>query len=325
MHCGQRSTRAACLISDMQHREMRKDSIISPEFGVIPWRDSCLAESTGVTCQALICNFLPPAKGRSRRSSSAQAVCERFSMSLATPSTPSSRWPGDVRFSGFRMSRRISNEAPSQMLQNWVWNKKVLDTFAADYRDRFKKIPAELITKMKEAKLATVGVFLSSAIHLCRYRPHSARRSSRRSAYDCVAISNPIFRKISAHRSGHGAFVAFLDIWPVTMPAITVMPGRTRSRPTWQPSSKKRLTDSSTRRAGMKLRKEEIYAPGGSRARLIFRSTSSRTRSLDSALTCKSDEASRLQRKEGRAVRVGLSSRSWRAAKSGQAAVREVR
>jgi thimet oligopeptidase len=45
------------------------------------------------------------------------------------------------------------------MLQNWVWNKKVLDTFAADYRDPSKKIPAELIAKMKEAKLATVGVY----------------------------------------------------------------------------------------------------------------------------------------------------------------------
>ena len=45
------------------------------------------------------------------------------------------------------------------MLQNWVWNKKVLDTFAADYRDPSKKIPAETIAKMKEARLATVGVF----------------------------------------------------------------------------------------------------------------------------------------------------------------------
>jgi Zn-dependent oligopeptidase len=33
-------------------------------------------------------------------------------------------------------------EAPSQMLENWVWDKAVLDTFAADYRDASKKIPA---------------------------------------------------------------------------------------------------------------------------------------------------------------------------------------
>jgi thimet oligopeptidase len=31
------------------------------------------------------------------------------------------------------------------MLENWVWDKAVLDTFAADYRDPAKKIPAETI------------------------------------------------------------------------------------------------------------------------------------------------------------------------------------
>jgi len=30
-------------------------------------------------------------------------------------------------------------EAPSQMLENWAWDKSVLDTFAADYRDPSKK------------------------------------------------------------------------------------------------------------------------------------------------------------------------------------------
>src|SRR5437016_11144466 len=48
-------------------------------------------------------------------------------------------------------------EAPSQMLQNWVWDKKVLDTFAADYRDPSKKIPAEIVKKMNDAKLANAG------------------------------------------------------------------------------------------------------------------------------------------------------------------------
>ena len=48
-------------------------------------------------------------------------------------------------------------EAPSQMLENWVWDKKVLDSFAADYRDPAKKIPADILAKLKEARLATEG------------------------------------------------------------------------------------------------------------------------------------------------------------------------
>src|SRR6266478_4338460 len=56
-------------------------------------------------------------------------------------------------------------EAPSQMLQNWVWNKKVLDTFAADYRDPSRKIPGDIIQKMN-------------------------------APYDCVAISNPVLEKV---------------------------------------------------------------------------------------------------------------------------------
>jgi thimet oligopeptidase len=48
-------------------------------------------------------------------------------------------------------------EAPSQMLEAWVWDKAVLDTFAADYRDPEKKIPAELIASMVAARQATIG------------------------------------------------------------------------------------------------------------------------------------------------------------------------
>ena len=48
-------------------------------------------------------------------------------------------------------------EAPSQMLENWVWDKSVLDTFAADYRDPSKKIPAEAIASLVAARQATEG------------------------------------------------------------------------------------------------------------------------------------------------------------------------
>ena len=54
-------------------------------------------------------------------------------------------------------------EAPSQMLENWVWDKKVLDSFAADYRDPSKKIPPEILGQLKAAKYATYGCSLSPA------------------------------------------------------------------------------------------------------------------------------------------------------------------
>jgi len=50
-------------------------------------------------------------------------------------------------------------EAPSQMLENWVWDKAVLDTFAGDYRDPTKKIPAETIAALVAARQATEGYF----------------------------------------------------------------------------------------------------------------------------------------------------------------------
>jgi thimet oligopeptidase len=46
-------------------------------------------------------------------------------------------------------------EAPSQMLEYFTWDKNVLDSFAADYRDPTKKIPAEILAKLKQADLAT--------------------------------------------------------------------------------------------------------------------------------------------------------------------------
>lgn len=65
-----------------------------------------------------------------------------------------------VRFSGSNVPGDFV-EAPSQMLEYWVWDKKVLDSFAADYRDPSKKIPPEILSQLKAAKYAT---------YACHYR-----------------------------------------------------------------------------------------------------------------------------------------------------------
>ena len=61
-----------------------------------------------------------------------------------------------TRFSGTSVPRDFV-EAPSQMLEAWIWDKGVLDSFAADYRDPARKIPQTILNQMEEAKLATVA------------------------------------------------------------------------------------------------------------------------------------------------------------------------
>jgi Zn-dependent oligopeptidase len=61
-----------------------------------------------------------------------------------------------TRFAGTSVPRDFV-EAPSQMLENWIWDKSVLDSFAADYRDPSKKIPQSVLDKLQEAKKGTIA------------------------------------------------------------------------------------------------------------------------------------------------------------------------
>jgi thimet oligopeptidase len=63
-----------------------------------------------------------------------------------------------ARFSGTSVPGDFV-EAPSQMLENWAWDEKVLDSFAADYRDPTKKIPKDILRQLKASKLAVEGAY----------------------------------------------------------------------------------------------------------------------------------------------------------------------
>lgn len=155
---------------------------------------------------ALLCNF-PPANGDKpslMTHSDVETLFHEFGHALHSIVTRAKY----NRFAGAHVPGDFV-EAPSQMLQNWVWDKKVLDTFAADYRDPSKKIPTEIIQKMNDAKLANAGVFYRrqfafASLDLALHDVHAED-----APYDCVAMSNPILEKVFLPIDPSTTFVTF--------------------------------------------------------------------------------------------------------------------
>ena len=230
------------------------------EFGIVPGMLLPNGKYQRPTV-ALLCNFPPPSKDKPSllSHSDVETLFHEFGHALHSIVTTAKT----QRFSGTNVPADFV-EAPSQMLQNWVWDKKVLDTFAADYRDPSKKIPAATIAKMKEAKLATVAVnyrrqFAFADIDLTLHDVHPEGQP-----YDCVAMSNPVLAKVFLPIDPNTAFVAYFGhlvgydggyygyAWADAIAAdmATVFEAAPNG-----------FLDKT---AGMKLR-NEIYAPGGSR------------------------------------------------------------
>jgi len=103
---------------------------------------------------SMICNFPAPTKDHPPLMShdDVETIFHEFGHAMHGVLTRAKY----ARFSGSSVPQDFV-EAPSQMLENWAWDKSVLDTFAADYRDPAKKIPAEILAKLKESRLATEG------------------------------------------------------------------------------------------------------------------------------------------------------------------------
>ena len=102
----------------------------------------------------LICNFPPPTKdGPSLMShDDVTTIFHEFGHAMHAILTQAKY----ARFAGTNVPRDFV-EAPSQMLEYFTWDRKVLDSFAADYRDPGKKIPPEVLAQLNAAELATKG------------------------------------------------------------------------------------------------------------------------------------------------------------------------
>jgi thimet oligopeptidase len=125
------------------------------EFGIIDGKLLPDGKYQRPVC-ALICNFPTPTKDHPSLMShdDVETIFHEFGHAMHTILTRAKY----SRFSGTSVPRDFV-EAPSQMLENWAWDKIVLESFAADYRDPSKKIPADVLAQLKAARLATEGSF----------------------------------------------------------------------------------------------------------------------------------------------------------------------
>src|SRR6266567_612627 len=155
---------------------------------------------------ALICNFPSPAPDRPSLLShtDVETLFHEFGDAMHSIMTRAKY----ARFSGTSVPRDFV-EAPSQMLENWVWNKKVLDSFAADYRDPSKKIPAEILEKLKEAKLAVEATRYRRQLSfgLTDLALHTQIHEA--NAKEALPLSNKILGEVFFSMAPDTAFVAY--------------------------------------------------------------------------------------------------------------------
>jgi thimet oligopeptidase len=210
---------------------------------------------------ALLCNF-PPASGDKPSlltHSDVETLFHEFGHALHSIVTRANYG----RFAGTHVPGDFV-EAPSQMLQNWIWDKKVLDTFAVDYRDPSKKIPAEIIKKMNDAKLANAGAFYRrqfafASLDLALHDQHPED-----APYDCVAISNPILEKVFLPIDPSTTFVSYfghLNGYDAGYYGYAWADAIAADMATVFEKAKDGYFD---KQAGLRLRRE-IYEPGDSR------------------------------------------------------------
>src|ERR1017187_2235004 len=230
------------------------------QFGIIEGKRLPDGKYQRPVC-ALICNFPAPTKDHPSLMShmDVETIFHEFGHAMHTILTRAQY----ARFSGTSVPGDFV-EAPSQMLENWIWDKKVLDSFAADYRDPSKKIPAGILAKLKEAKLATEGMryrrqlafgLMDLALHTQIHETNAAETlqlaNQKLSDVFLPMVPDTAFVAYFNHIIGYGAgYYGYAWADAISADMATVF--------------EKSPDGYFDQQAGMRLRKE-IYEPGDSR------------------------------------------------------------
>ncbi|HEY3757401.1 MAG TPA: M3 family metallopeptidase [Opitutaceae bacterium] len=155
---------------------------------------------------ALLCNFPPPSATTPPllAHSEVETMFHEFGHCMHAILTRANYG----RFAGTSVPRDFV-EAPSQMLQNWVYDKRVLDTFAADYRDPTKKIPEAILDRLNEVRKGTAGVTYRRqlALALLDLRLHGPRAEG--APVNCAVETNATWDSVFLAVPLDSAFCAY--------------------------------------------------------------------------------------------------------------------
>jgi Zn-dependent oligopeptidase len=113
-----------------------------------------------------------------------------------------------TRFSGTSVPQDFV-EAPSQMLENWAWDKKVLDSFAADYRDPSKKIPQDILSQLKASRQASMGMYYRRQLSFALMDLALHTQIHATNVDEVVPLSNQVLSDVSLPVPPDSAFVAY--------------------------------------------------------------------------------------------------------------------
>lgn len=154
---------------------------------------------------ALICNFPPATEDKPSllKHSDVETLFHEFGHALHSVLTQTSY----ASFSGTSVPRDFV-EAPSQMLENWIWDKSVLDRFAVDYRDPNKKIPADTLDKMEQARQATIGTWYRRQLSFGMLDLKLHLSTDEKDFENFVEVSNEIMTDVYLEPPSSTAFVA---------------------------------------------------------------------------------------------------------------------
>jgi len=230
------------------------------QFGIIEGKRLPDGKYQRPVC-SLVCNFPPPQPGKPSLLShdEVETVFHEFGHAMHTILTRAQYG----RFSGTSVPQDFV-EAPSQMLENWAWDKTVLDSFAADYRDPQKKIPTAILDQLKAARLATEATRYRRQLSFGLMDLTLHTQISGTNANELVPLSNRILSDVSFPVPDDTAFIAYFGhiigygagyygyAWADAIAADMA---------TVFEKSPEGFFDQT---AGMRMR-NEIYAPGGSR------------------------------------------------------------